>query len=126
MATELTGRYLAAYEFAVRTHVQRRVAPEDASLAEAYPKLTVLALSPDFRATFAKDIILAKQMQETGTATSAETFQRTSEIGKRLAEVYLFSKSPELRPTESEFAIAQQRVREKQLEDEREEKKTTA
>lgn len=110
----LQGRFLEAYEFAIRTHVTRTVRPEDAHLAERYPKLTILAMSRDFQASVAKEILLAKQMQELGTATQEEIFQRTSEIGKQLGQRYL---KPELRPSEEAFEVAKERLRKKQNEE---------
>jgi hypothetical protein len=109
----LTGRFLEAYEFAVRTNVTRQIRREDAHFAELFPKLTTLALSGEFNASLAHDILLAKQMQETGAATEGETFERTSEIGKRLANQYLYGKNPELRPTNEEYEVAKQSVKRK-------------
>jgi hypothetical protein len=109
----LSGRFLEAYEFTIRTHLSRRVAPDDAKFAELFPKLTTLALSSEFNARLAHDILLAKQLQETGVATEDQTFERTSEIGQRLAKQYLYGKNPELRPTEQEYQIAKDRVKRK-------------
>jgi hypothetical protein len=108
---QLQGRFLEAYEFAIRTHITRSVRVEDTHFAERYPKLTILALSRDFQAVVARDILLAKQMQELGTATAEEIFERTSEIGKQLGQRYL---KPNLRPSEDAFGVAKERLRKKQ------------
>lgn len=114
MTTTLQGRFLQAYEFAIRTHVTRTIRPEDAHLAERYPKLTILAMSRDFQASVAKEILVAKQMQELGTATEEEIFQRTSDIGKQLGQRYL---KPDLRPSDDAFEVAKDRLRKKQNEE---------
>jgi hypothetical protein len=111
---QLQGRFLEAYEFAIRTHITRSVRVEDTHFAERYPKLTILALSRDFQAVVARDILLAKQMQELGTATAEEIFERTSEIGKQLGQRYL---KPNLRPSEDAFEVAKERLRKKQEEE---------
>jgi hypothetical protein len=110
----LQGRFLEAYEFAIRTHIARRIAPEDEAMAQRYPKLTILAMSRDFQATVARDILLAKQMQELGTASSDEIFERTAAIGKELGKKYL---KPEVRPSDEAFEVAQAKLRKKQLEE---------
>ena len=111
---QLQGRFLEAYEFALRTHIHRRIAPEDEALAQRYPKLTILAMSREFQATTARDILLAKQMQELGTASSDEIFERTAAIGKELGKKYL---KPEHRPSDEAFEVAQAKLRKKQLEE---------
>jgi hypothetical protein len=112
----LTGRYLESYEFAVRTHVNRNVLPNDVSLAQRYPKLTLLALSREFNAKIAYDIILAKQRAESGE----DMFEATAEIGKTLAERYVYSRDPTLRPSTEQFEVAKEELRKKQLEDDNE------
>jgi phosphopantothenoylcysteine synthetase/decarboxylase len=111
---QLQGRFLEAYEFAVRTHVTRTIRAEDAHLAERYPKLTILAMSQDFQAKTAHDILLAKQMQELGTASADEIFQRTSDIGKSLGQRYLRG---DLRPSDAAYEVAKSRLRKKQEEE---------
>jgi hypothetical protein len=114
MSESLSGRFREAYEFSLRTHVHRRVSPSDNALARAYPKLTILALSDDYNAVFARDILLAKQRAEQGE----DMFEHTAEIGRRLAEKYVYSKDPSLRPTDSEFLAAKETLRVKQMEEE--------
>ncbi len=111
----LHGRFLEAYEFAIRTHIQKSISPEDESMAQRYPKLTILGMSRDFQASIAKEILLAKQMQEEGTANSDEIFERTSQIGKQLGQKYLSSAG--LQMSEAEFRLAQEKLRKKQMEE---------
>lgn len=119
MIEQLSGIYLQQYEYALRTNEARGVLQSDTHLAERYPKLTMLALSPKFDKSMAFDIIYAKQLQETNQETSEQTFERTSRIGKKLADTYLYSQNPSLRPTNEQFDIATERLRERQLEEER-------
>lgn len=109
----LTGRHLEAYEFALRTHVARRIRAEDTALAQRYPKLTLLALSPEFNAKIAHDIILAKQRADGGE----DMFEHTAEIGRTLAERYVYSRDPTLRPTPEQFETAKSELRKKQIEE---------
>lgn len=118
MIEDLTGVYLTMYEYAIRTHEARGVLQNDVGLAERYPKLTMLALSPKFDKRMAFDIIYAKQLQETNQETSEQTFERTSRIGKKLADTYLYSQNPTLRPTNEQLEIASERLRERQLQEE--------
>jgi hypothetical protein len=107
----LTGKYLELYEFVVRTHVNNGIVNGDEKYAELFPKFTMLALSPDFRSHLAREIIYAKQLQETGVETPEETLNRTADIGRLLAETYLYQRTPELRPSDHEFEEARQKVR---------------
>ncbi len=109
----LSGRFKDAYEFAVRTHVNRRVDPADNGVAAMYPKLTLLALSSEFNAKMIMDILVAKQRAEAGE----DMFEETANIGKRLAERYVYSRDPSLRPTEEQFEVAKQELRKKQADD---------
>jgi|LauGreDrversion4_2_1035121.scaffolds.fasta_scaffold683779_1 hypothetical protein len=117
---ELKGRYLELYQFVVRTHVNNGIVNGDEKYASLFPKFTMLALSPEFRSHLAHDIILAKQLQEMGLETSEETFERTTEIGRRLADKYLYERNPELRPNENEFSEACERVRKFQSDESKE------
>lgn len=117
MIEQLTGVYLTMYEYALRTHEARGVLENDVSLAERYPKLTMLAMSPKFDKRMAFDIIYAKQLQETNQETTEQTFERTSRLGKKLADTYLYSQNPSLRPTDEQFTVASNRLRERQEEE---------
>ena len=117
MIEQLSGVYLSMYEYAIRTHEARGVLNQDTQLAERYPKLTMLALSPKFDKRMAFDIIYAKQLQETNQETSEQTFERTSRIGKKLADTYLYSQNPTLRPTDDQLETARNRLREQQLQE---------
>ena len=118
MNEQLTGIYLTMYEYALRTHEARGVLQDDVALAERYPKLTMLAMSPKFDKRMAFDIIYAKQLQETNQETTEQTFERTSKLGKKLADTYLYSQNPALRPTNEQFAVASNRLRERQQQEE--------
>jgi hypothetical protein len=118
MTEQLTGVYLNMYEYALRTNEARGVLETDTQMAERYPKLTMLALSPKFDKRTAFDIIYAKQLQETNQETSEQTFERTSRIGKKLADTYLYSQNPSLRPSNEQFNVARNRLRERQQEEE--------
>jgi hypothetical protein len=111
----LRGRFLDAYEFAVRTHVTRTIADSDVHLAQLYPKLTILAMSNDFNAVTARDILYTKQLQEEGSTTEEDIFQRTSEIGKKLGEKYLYQKNSHLRPSDEQYELAKNKLRTKQI-----------
>ncbi len=111
---ELTGRFRDTYEFAIRTHIARKIRPEDSVFAQTYPKLTLLALSPEFNAKMAYDIILAKQRAEGGE----DMFERTAEIGRSLAERYMYSRDPSLRPTPEQYETAKSELRKKQQDEE--------
>jgi len=117
MIEDLSGIYLQQYEYALRTNEARGVLQSDTHLAERYPKLTMLALSPKFDKRMAFDIIYAKQLQETNQETSEQTFERTSRIGKKLADTYLYSQNPTLRPTDDQLDVARNRLREQQLQE---------
>jgi hypothetical protein len=118
MIEQLTGIYLTMYEYALRTHEARGVLNQDTHLAERYPKLTMLSMSPKFDKQMAFDIIYAKQLQETNQETTEQTFERTSRLGKKLADTYLYSQNPTLRPTNEQFTVASNRLRERQQEEE--------
>lgn len=107
----LTGVYLDMYEYALRTNKNRKIQQTDEQLAERYPKLTILALSDRFDVKMLYEIIYAKQLQELGEETNSETFERTSKIGKQLAERYIYEKNPDLRPNEETYTNAQERLR---------------
>ncbi len=115
---KLIGVYLEQYNYALRTHSTRTVSQEDLQLSQRYPKLTMLAMSPKFDKNMLYDIIYAKQLQETNQETSNETFERTKIIGKKLANTYLYSQNPSLRPTDEQFKVAEEKLRKRQEEDE--------
>jgi len=107
----LKGVYLESYEYALRVVQNKKILETDRHLSERYPKLTILAMSPQFDQNMLYEIILAKQKQELNEETSDANFERTSKIGKQLAERYIYEKNPDLRPNEEAYTNAQEKLR---------------